>query len=106
LLEGGKTAHSALKLPLNIAHSETPLCNISKNSGQGQVLKTCKVIVWDECSMAHKKALEALDRTLQDIRGNNQPMGGAVPFLEGDFRQTLPVIPRSTLYFTFANYNF
>jgi hypothetical protein len=70
LLEGGKIVHSALKLPLNIAHSETPLCNISKNSGQGQVLKTC--------SMAHKKAPEAFDRTLQDIRGNNRPMGGSV----------------------------
>jgi hypothetical protein len=34
LLEGGKTAHSALNLPLNIAHSETPLCNISKKSGK------------------------------------------------------------------------
>jgi hypothetical protein len=52
LLEGRKTAHSALKLSLNIAHSETPLCNISKNSGKSQVLNTCKVIVWDESSMA------------------------------------------------------
>jgi hypothetical protein len=87
LLEGGKTADSALKLPLNIAHSETQLCNMSKNSGQGQ-------------------DLEALDRTLQDVRGNNRPMGGAVTVLAGDFRQTLPVIPRSTLYFTIANYIF
>jgi hypothetical protein len=54
--------------------------------------------------MAHKKAPEAINRTLQDIRGNNRPMG-AVTVLAGDFRQTSPVIPRSTLYFTFANYN-
>jgi hypothetical protein len=81
LLEGGITAHSALNLPLNIAHSGTPLCNISNNSGKGQLLKTCKVIVWDECSMAHRKALETLDRTLQDIRGNNRPMGGALTVL-------------------------
>jgi hypothetical protein len=100
LLEGGKTAHSALKLPSNIAHSETPLCSITKNCGQRQVLKTCKVIVWDECSMAHKKAVEALDQTLQDIRVNNRPMGGAVTVLVGDFHQTLPVIYRSTLHFT------
>lgn len=45
--------------------------------------------------MAHKKSLEALDRTLRDFRGNNQPMGGALILLAGDFRQTLPVIPRS-----------
>ncbi|KIH57822.1 hypothetical protein ANCDUO_11985, partial [Ancylostoma duodenale] len=96
LLDGGRTAHSALKLPLNLARSENPVCNISKGSGKAQVLKTCKVIVWDECTMAHKRALEALDRTLQDIRENNRLVGGAVLVLAGDFRQTLPVIPRAT----------
>ncbi|CAG9828306.1 unnamed protein product [Diabrotica balteata] len=46
--------------------------------------------------MAHKKSLEALDRTLQDLRSNYKPFGGAMILLAGDFRQTLPVIPRST----------
>ncbi|XP_029054625.2 uncharacterized protein LOC114881908 [Osmia bicornis bicornis] len=46
--------------------------------------------------MAHKKALEALHRTLQDLRENKQLFGGALILLLGDFRQTLPVIPRST----------
>lgn len=26
LLEGGKTAHAAIKLPLNMIHQETPVC--------------------------------------------------------------------------------
>jgi hypothetical protein len=30
LLEGGSTAHSALKFPLNMQSSETPTCSISK----------------------------------------------------------------------------
>ncbi|XP_050065047.1 ATP-dependent DNA helicase PIF1-like [Aphis gossypii] len=46
--------------------------------------------------MAHKKSLEALDRTLKDLRSNNNRFGGAMILLAGDFRQTLPVIPRST----------
>ncbi|GFT49845.1 ATP-dependent DNA helicase [Trichonephila clavipes] len=46
--------------------------------------------------MAHKKSLEAFYRTLQDLRGNEQLFGGALTLLAGDFRQTLPVIPRST----------
>ncbi|RCN49487.1 hypothetical protein ANCCAN_04428 [Ancylostoma caninum] len=96
LLDGGRTTHSALKLPLDLARFENPVCNISKGSGKAQVLKTCKVIVWDECTMAHKRALEALDRTLQDIRETIRLMGGAVLVLAGDFRQTLPVIPRAT----------
>jgi hypothetical protein len=31
LLEGGRTAHSALKLPLNLQINENPVCNISNN---------------------------------------------------------------------------
>lgn len=46
--------------------------------------------------MARKKALEALDSTLQDLKCNGQPFGGALILLSGDFRQTLPVLPRST----------
>lgn len=46
--------------------------------------------------MAHKKGLEALDRTLRDFRRNQLIMGGALILLAGDFRQTLPVIPKST----------
>jgi len=46
--------------------------------------------------MAHKNVLEALHYTLQDLRGNNELMGGSTVILAGDFRQTLPIIPRST----------
>ncbi|UYV66868.1 hypothetical protein LAZ67_4003184 [Cordylochernes scorpioides] len=96
LIAGGRTAHSMLKLPLNIANEQYPTCNISSTSGQAQVLKSCIIIVWDECTMAHKHSLEALDRTLRDLKGNNKLMGGILLLLAGDFRQTLPVIPRST----------
>ncbi|XP_061398409.1 uncharacterized protein LOC133334127 [Musca vetustissima] len=96
LLDGGRTAHSALKLPLKWQFSEDYTCNITKNSSMGKVLQTCKIIVWDECTMAHKKSLEALHRTLQDLRNNTNLFGGALILLAGDFRQTLPVIPGST----------
>ncbi|GFT10394.1 ATP-dependent DNA helicase [Trichonephila clavipes] len=46
--------------------------------------------------MAHKYSLEALDRTLRDIKNNTRLFGGALLLLSGDFRQTLPVIPRAT----------
>lgn len=39
LLDGGRTAHSALKLPLNMQFSESPTCNISKNSGMDKWFK-------------------------------------------------------------------
>lgn len=34
LLDGGRTAHSTLKLPLNLNQSEKPTCNIGKRSGE------------------------------------------------------------------------
>ncbi|UYV82497.1 hypothetical protein LAZ67_21002535 [Cordylochernes scorpioides] len=67
----------------------------TKNSDKASLLRSCKLLVWDECTMAHKIALVALDRTLQDIRDDPQPMGGLVVLLAGDFRQT-PVVTRGT----------
>ena len=54
LLEGDRTAHSALKSPLNIQSNETPTCNISKNSAMTKILQQCNLIVWDECTTTHK----------------------------------------------------
>ncbi|GFW67307.1 ATP-dependent DNA helicase [Trichonephila clavipes] len=96
LIDGGKTAHSAFKLPPISHHSESVNCNISKQSDMAHVLREAKLIIWDECTIAHKKGIEALNRTLQDIRGCNQMMGGLTVLLSGDFRQTLPVVLRGT----------
>ncbi|XP_055918651.1 uncharacterized protein LOC129950755 [Eupeodes corollae] len=60
------------------------------------MLRECKLLVWDESTMSHKKAIEALNRTLQDLRDSTDIMGGIVVLLAGDFRQTLPVIQRGT----------
>ncbi|XP_037809132.1 ATP-dependent DNA helicase PIF1-like [Lucilia sericata] len=46
--------------------------------------------------MAHKCGFEALNRSLKDIRSNNDIMGGITVLLAGDFRQTLPVVPRGS----------
>ncbi|GFU59942.1 ATP-dependent DNA helicase [Trichonephila clavipes] len=55
LIDGGKTAQSAFKLPLNLHHSESVNCNISKQSDMAHVLREAKLIIWDECTMAHKE---------------------------------------------------
>ncbi|GBM00871.1 hypothetical protein AVEN_257377-1 [Araneus ventricosus] len=55
LLVGGLTAHSALQLPLKLAQPENPICNISKSSGKATVLRTRKLIVWNEYTMSNKK---------------------------------------------------
>ena len=96
LLNGGRTAHSVHKLPLNLVHEETPICNISKNSDRGRMFQQCKLLVWDECTMSHIRAIEALNRTMKDIKSNQSMVGGMVVLLAGDFRQILPVITKGT----------
>nr|XP_043639169.1 uncharacterized protein LOC122610240 [Erigeron canadensis] len=73
-MPGGRTAHSRFKIPLILNNNS--LCNISKQSGTAKLLRSAKIIIWDEASMAKRQAVEALDRTMQDITGIKQPFGG------------------------------
>ena len=45
LLHGDRSAHSILKLPLNLTHFKNSLCNISKGTGQAKILLECELIV-------------------------------------------------------------
>uniref|UniRef100_A0A8D8YMS1 ATP-dependent DNA helicase n=2 Tax=Cacopsylla melanoneura TaxID=428564 RepID=A0A8D8YMS1_9HEMI len=96
LLQGGKTVHSTFKVPLNLNYHDQPVCNISRGSDLSNNIQNCALIVWDECTMSNKAAIEAVDRTLRDITGNNTPMGGITVLFSGDFRQTLPVVQKGT----------
>ena len=46
--------------------------------------------------MAHKGGLEALDRSLKDIRSCERIFGGVTVVICGDFQQILPVVPKGT----------
>ncbi|XP_027851457.2 ATP-dependent DNA helicase pif1-like [Aphis gossypii] len=97
LLVGGRTAHSTFKLPLKYDSDDiTSVCNVSKQSGTGKLMQDCCLIIWDEASMSQKTSVEALDRTMRDLRHNNSPMGGCTVLFSGDFRQILPVVTRGT----------
>ena len=61
-----------------------------------QVVEAASLILWDEATMAHRHAFEALDRTLQDLMHVNLPFGGRVVVVGGDFRQILPVVRRAS----------
>ncbi|XP_040151861.1 uncharacterized protein LOC120893811 [Anopheles arabiensis] len=94
LLTGGKTVHSTFKLPLDLNNHST--CSILVQSKRAEMLRQTALIVWDEASMSSRFALEAIDRTLQDITGVQLPFGGKVVLLSGDFRQILPIVPKGT----------
>jgi hypothetical protein len=94
ILPGGRTAHSRFKIPINI-HDDS-MCSFSKQSGTAELLRRASLIIWDEVAMTKRQAVEALDRSLQDITGVGSPFGGKVIVLGGDFRQVLPVVRRGT----------
>ncbi|XP_049316937.1 uncharacterized protein LOC125779708 [Bactrocera dorsalis] len=75
LLNGGRTAHSVLKLPLNLSQEDSPICNFSKNSSRDRMLRERKLLVLDENTMSHNKAIKALNRILQDFRDSTDIMG-------------------------------
>ena len=57
LLSNGRTAHSRLKIPIQL--DEASKCHIKKNSDTAQL-----IIICDEAPMTHKHAFEALNRSL------------------------------------------
>ena len=96
LLSGGRTVHSSFRVPLNLVVNEMPICSISKSGNEAELMRNTHLIVIDECSMLHKRAYEAIDRMLQDLRDSNQLFGGVTVLIAGDFRQCLPVVPSGT----------
>ena len=91
LLHLGRTFHSRFKAGLS-PNSES-VCNIDAKSTLADLIRMSKVIIIDEAPMLDRFQLEALDRTLRDITNNENPFGGKILILSGDFRQTLPIIP-------------
>ncbi|XP_071573939.1 uncharacterized protein [Temnothorax nylanderi] len=96
LLSGGKTAHSTFTLPLNVSLDQSSVCSVRKNGVTGKLLQQASLIVWDECTMSHKSHIDAVNRTLKDLRTSEKVMGGVTFVFTGDFRQTLPVVPKGT----------
>ncbi|CAI9284100.1 unnamed protein product [Lactuca saligna] len=93
-MPGGIATHYRFKLPINLENNS--VCKISRQSGIAQLLRTAKVITWDEASMTKRHALEAVDRTMKDITGVMLPFGGKIMVLGSDFRQVLSIVRRGT----------
>ena len=95
LLIGGRTAHYMFKIPVE-GLDEASLCKIPKESQHADLLRATRLIIWDEITMQHRNAPEALDRTLHDIHDDDRPFGGITVVFGGDFQQILPVVPKGS----------
>ncbi|KAG2210181.1 hypothetical protein INT45_004502 [Circinella minor] len=100
LMEGGRTAHSLFKIPLDLDH--TSFCSFTPRSATAQLLKLTTLIIWDEASMMSKDLIECVNCNMQDLMKSvdpeleHVPFGGKLIVFSGDFRQVLPVIPNAS----------
>ncbi|KAJ1692458.1 hypothetical protein LUZ63_009156 [Rhynchospora breviuscula] len=104
LLQGGVTAYSCFKIPIELTEKST--CDIKKTSQLARLIASASLIIWDEAPMSNKLCFEALDRTMKDLLATTDPpfahapFGGMTLVLGGNFRQILPVVPRGSRHDT------
>ncbi|KAL7284959.1 hypothetical protein ACG7TL_000048 [Trametes sanguinea] len=95
LYHGGRTTHSAFKVPVN-DNNELLQSTISSYSSRADLIRAARLIVWDEAPTANSAVLACVEEVCRRVMSNNLPFGGKVFILLGDFRQTCPVIRHGT----------
>jgi ATP-dependent DNA helicase PIF1 len=65
---------------------------IQRNDPRGELIRLAGLITLDEASMLNRAALGCTEDVCKQVMNNNEPFGGKVFILLGDFRQTCPVI--------------
>lgn len=83
------TSHRTFRLPLDLNNIEISFLKLDSNKKK---LREVDLLIWDEASMIPKKALEIVNKTLQDVCSSYLSFGEKLIVLGGDFRQILPVI--------------
>jgi len=83
LLDGGTTAHSRFKIPIEIHPDST--CLITAQCALAELIRAAELVIWDEAVMQHRHVFECVERTFQDIRQDQHPFGGLVMCFCGDF---------------------
>ena len=95
-LPGGNTAHYRFKIPVKTLH-ENSTCNINlsntNQSGLVRLITNMSLVTWDEYTMTHSHALNAVDRTVQFIRNDKHTMGNCFTVFTGDNKQTCAIAP-------------
>jgi hypothetical protein len=74
LLDGGHTAHSRFKIPLDI--QQDSICDIKAQTSLADLIRLTKLIVWDEAPSQHRYCFEAVHRMLMDICSCDKWFGG------------------------------
>ena len=89
--DGGLTAHSMFKLPLDLTGNSV-VSNLSMMSERAELLRSGRLWILDEVSMAHSNMFTCIVRLIRDLKPPKRP----VIVTSGDFRQCPPVIKWGT----------
>jgi hypothetical protein len=87
--------HGQIKVPVN-DRNEMLKSPIQANDPRAELIKEAALWVWDEAPMANRAVMSCTEETCRVVMENDEPFGGKVVVLLGDFRQTCPVIRRGT----------
>ena len=88
---GGTTLHSWSGMGLAEEDGMDLLDKVSENKKAVDRIKSSKVLIVDEISMAQSNLLDKLDIVCQFIRNKEKPFGGMQVVFVGDFMQLPPV---------------
>jgi DNA-binding CsgD family transcriptional regulator len=106
---GGVTIHSFFQLPfagfipdfdeglhidgsVKIESKKTLMRHFTINAQRKTVIRNLELLIIDEVSMLRADLLDAIDWTLRNIRGINEPYGGVQVLFIGDLFQLPPVV--------------
>ena len=94
----GLTAHSMFRIPLK-CHADTNIdITPNKDKQRCELIRKCKLVIWDEAPNAHRHCIESVDRLFRNLRKNDDPFGDCTFVLMGDFRQIPPVVRGGSKY--------
>jgi hypothetical protein len=106
---GGVTIHSFFQLPfagflpdfeeefhisgsIKMESKKSLMRHFTMNKQRKQIIQNMELLIIDEVSMLRADLLDAIDWSLRNVRGNNEPYGGAQVLFIGDLFQLPPVV--------------
>jgi hypothetical protein len=92
VLAGGRTAHGQLRIPIEC--DDGSYLDLKVN--EKREIANAAALLWDEASMVSNTVADCVNRSFQDIMQCKFPFGGMPVLFIGDWRQLLPVVPRSS----------
>lgn len=92
-LPKGQTVHKTFVI--DVPTYSSSISRIKPGTKAAKELLEKHVFILDEFTISSKYVFDILDKKLRELTGIDEPFGGKIVVIGGDFRQTLPIQPRA-----------